>query len=619
MIQQIIDSAKKHGFVVFDVEHDTKHDPNFPEDFELWGVVFATPEACKFVTNRDDIQTLTDELLLNSDIEQVAHNFKYDDKCMKSAGYVGDTDTLPNPRCTMAAENLLYDNLTPKQLGLKPTVKRRYNRERADYATSSLLGPKDATFIKYACDDGTDTVQLWQDQKKELDAQKLAQNHAKIASAACVVFGDIERAGIKWDIRRGADLMHEFQLLRDKCEEEIYKEIGHLNLNSGPQMAQRLFVDLGYSTDGISKTPKGDRYSVDAKAMDTLARKYPICDKIKTFRTAAKMINTYVEPLTTRALARPDRRIHCNFWLVSTTGRTRADNPNLQNIPTSDFGRDANIRTAFVPQDGYVLVTADLSQIELRIIAHITQDPTFLHAYRSYLCGACKKVGESDVILHECPNCGAEENEDVLADNSLPHFYHGLDIHSITSNKVSALKKNRQAGKVTNFAVVYGASAVKMNSIFPALSKGQWGKVIEEYYETYPKVPLWHAAIEYLLDAEGVITDIFGRKRRIPKRDVQRSRKHALNQAVNFAPQASACELMQLNMLELRNKWITKNLYLSKTRIVNFVHDELVTEIHHSVLDESIDDIRQALEHTIKLSVPVRTGIQVTFNWGDAK
>jgi DNA polymerase-1 len=619
MLKEMIESALKHGFIVFDVEHDTKHDPDHPEDFELWGVVFATPDMTRFVTDKEEIAALADALLLNDKIEQVAHNLKYDDKSMKAAGYLSETDTIPNPRCTMAAENMLHDHLNPKQLGLKPTVKRRYGTEREDYKASAVNGPNDPKFIKYACDDGSDTARLWIDQKKELKKEGLDKNHAKIASSACAVFGDLERFGIKWDIRRGADLLHEFQLLKEKTEEEIYKEIGHLNLNSGQQLGKRLFEELGYSTAGIKKTPKGDRYSVDAAAMDILASRHPVCAKIKLYRTAAKMVSTYIEPLTSRALKRSDRRIHCNYWLVSSTGRTRCDNPNLQNIPTSDFGRDANIRTAFIPEDGWIYLTADLSQIELRVIAHITQDKLFLKAYREYYCGACDTRGSSEILLHKCPHCGAEENEIVLENDAEPYFYHGLDIHSITSEKVSALRGNRKAGKVTNFAVVYGASPTKMNGIFPALSKGEWSVVIDEYMHTYANVPLWHASVEYLMDSTGIITDIFGRKRRISKMEIRKSRKHALNQAVNFVPQASACQLIQLNMMALRKRWIEAGLWGRLVKIVNFVHDEIVVETHHSVAEQIYADIRDCMENTIRLSVPVRTGIECTFNWGEAK
>ena len=403
--------------------------------------------------------------------------------------------------------------------------------------------------------------------------------------------------------------------LRREKEEEIYSEIGELNIDSGDQLAKRLFNELGYSTSGLEMTKSGKRYSVDAKAMDKLAKRFPVCEKIRTYRTATKMIGTYIEPLTRMHLADPMGRVHPTYWLVSSTGRVRCEKPNFQNIPKwltkkKEFSH-LSIRGNIVPAEGRKLVIADFSQIELRLVAHVTKDKKFLHAYQSWKCQECNNEGVSTSILHRCPACDSFENE--------KHgFWHGLDIHQQTTDMVPALGGDRQKGKTANFALVYCATAFRLSYEYPEFTKRQWQEVIDQYFNKhtgYAGVHRWHQQMQGVLHRKGVCVDIFGRRRRLNKHQINGNPKHALNQIVNFSPQSSACGVMLLSMVKMRESFLEKGLWMNGVWPQNMVHDEVVLEVDESKVDVAVDITRLHMENCVDLVVPIRADIDVSNRW----
>jgi len=462
-----------------------------------------------------------------------------------------------------------------------------------------------------------------------LEADGLSPLFWKILMPSSKLFADMETCGVGWSIAGARKLLRGFQKLREDIKNKIFHEIGPLNLNSGDQVARRLFEELGYDTAGIPMTDSGKRLAVGAKQMDTLAVKYPVCDDIRTFRTAHKMINTYVEPITRWAIDDPNGRVHCTFWLVSSTGRTRCEKPNFQNVPAwlherkNALGEKAfahlNIRNNIVPAPGRKLIVSDLSQIELRVCAHTTQDPLFLKAYLDYQCGACGTVGQSAKILHSCPACGVAENEDLLKNPELDAFWHGLDLHQMTTDNIPALGGNRQNGKMANFALIYLATARRMHMEYPELSMRKWQEVINEFFDAYKGVRSWHIRMEQALKMSGVCTDIFGRKRRIPKSDIAKSFKHSLNMFINFPVQASACNLIQLSMVKLREQWIEEGEWLKTVFPSNFVHDEIIFEAPEEHVARHAATMQEVMENTVQLRVPVRTEPLIVDAWGLAK
>ena len=611
--KEFIARAMEAGSFSFDVEHNPKVGPH-DKDFKLHGIGFST-EGLTFYETESDRYVYIMGMLFPTDIETIAYNAKYDIMCVKAADLVDDyPNNLVDP---MVGINLLDDNRHYNQLSLEKVVEDYWGETRSSFKEASARGLDSDEFMTYACNDARDEYNLWKLVKPRLEEENLWPVFSKILMPVSKVFADIEHVGIGWDLHGARKLLRGYQKIRDALEKEIYEKIGKLNLDSPKQLAERLFNELGYSPAGLEMTPKGDRYSVDAKAMDKLAAKYPVCEKIKYYRTANKMIGTYVEPITRKSLADPKGRVHPTYWIVSTTGRTRSEKPNFQNIPAfltrSKYFKHLDIRSNVVPQKGRKLIVADLSQIELRLVAHITQDSLFLRAYRDWKCHICGAAGSSDTdLLVKCPDCGAEENEKE-------GFWHGLDLHQITADNIPVLAGDRQLGKICNFALVYCATPNRMHYEHPSVSVNKWRDIIEQFFDTYTKVRHWHLRMERCLWDTGLCVDIFGRRRRIPMQIVRRNPKHALNMLVNFSPQASACAMLELAMVKLREYFIKSEDWLKTIWPTNMVHDEIVFEVTNDKVDEFAAIIRSFLETPVKLHVPVRADIKVCENWGQAK
>ena len=619
-IDDFIEAATKCGSYAFDIEHEIGLEP-YSEDFTLDGVGFGTEGLTKYVTD-EVVYTELIRRLFKADLEAIAHNGKYDLKCLVGAGII-TTNDYPNLVDTMVGMNLLNDNLKPNQLGLKPLVKSIYDHQMRDF--KGAWGSED--FYAYAEDDARYTFKLWQDIRPKLFEQGLDKVFYKILMPTEFAFADMEITGFKWDVDGARRLLRAFQKIRDESQEDVYKAIGELNLSSGPQLADRLFHELNYSTAGVEMTPSGDRFSVNNTTMKKLADKYPVCEKILANRVANKMISTYVEPLTNRALSDKENRIHPDFWLVSSTGRTRCSNPNLQNcVARFDkyFARiaeekgvgDISLRKGFVAREGCKLITADYSQVELRMIAHIAQDKMFLEAFKGWVCGTCGAEGEDTVILHQCPDCGAAEDEAALKGGK--GFWHGLDLHQTTYENIREVG-NRNNGKMCNFALVYGASAWRMHFEYPTISVDDWEVIIHKFMDTYRGVADWHSRLHKGLYEKGVVIDIFGRKRRILRDVIRDKPKNAFNMFINFAPQSSACALLELAMANMRKRFIEEGTWLNGVWPVNMVHDEVVFEVREDIIEDVKVKLEYDMEHAVQLAVPMRTEAVITDSWGDAK
>lgn len=615
-----IKTVAKVGSYAFDIEHDpdwTAYDAGF----ELAGVSFATKDIAFYSTDKNEYSYIV-KTLFKTDAEAIAYNGKYDMKCLTGAGIV-DTYEYPSNFCDpMVAVNLLDESRIHGQLGLKSVVYDQYGHEMVKFEESIAHGLNSPEFCKYAREDAYWEYRLWHDLRPALHSQNLWGVFSKILMQMSKVAADMEWVGVGWDIDGARKLLHGFQEFREKMEEEIVHEIGVLNLASGDQLAKRLYDELGYSTRGIEMTTSGKRFSTDSKAMEQLAKKYPVCEKIMRYRTATKMLSTYIEPLTRMAMNDPNGRVHPTLWLVSSTGRSRMEKPNFQNIPAwldKSFAH-LNIRGNIVPRAGNKFIVADLSQIELRLCAHVSQDPEFLRAYQQWQCKKCGETGTAQTILHKCPKCGEPEDERVL---KIPHlksgFWHGLDLHQMTTDDVAALGGDRQAGKMCNFALIYCATAPRLHYEYPKFSMKEWQNVIDDYFEKYKGIRHWHMRMQNLMYNGGTCTDIFGRKRRLKKKDIQKSAKHALNQFVNFPVQASACEYIQLTMANLRKECMKDKTWMDEIILSNFVHDELVCEVPENLVDKFVPRIVHHMENSVQFTVPIRTDVTIADNWGECK
>lgn len=598
------------GQFTFDVEHHPDLN-RYQDDFKLIGVSFAAGDVAFFERRTDAAIELLDSLF-GLDVEAIAWNGKYDLQCLHAVGFSKYPTKFVDP---MVALNLLDDNRSPHDLGLKKATLDLFGHQMSSFTDAWGHGPESSHFEEYAIDDARWELKAWQHMKPRLEKHGLLKIFEKILMPAAIVFSDMEMFGVGWDLKGAKRLLRGFQSLRSHMEKEIYEEIGRVNIDSGDQLSNRLFDELGYSTRGVEKTNSGRRWSVAVRAMNVLAKRYPVCDKIRAYRTATKMIGTYIEPLTRMHMRDPRGRVHPTYWLVSSTGRTRCEKPNFQNIPkwiTKRSGfENLSIRGNVVPTEGRKLVIADFSQIELRLVAHISNDKKFIGAYTAYQCKNCGVSGNSNTILHTCPNCNCAGDE-------ARGFWHGLDIHQQTCDMVPALGGDRQQGKTANFALVYFATAFRLAYEYPVFNRNQWQEVIDQYFDKrtgYSGVARWHQKMRAVLWSTGEARDIFGRRRQIPKHHIDRNAKHALNQLINFAPQASACGMMLLSMKKIREHFVDNKLWLNGVYPQNMVHDEVVLEVDPQHVDEAVSATRHAMEHCVKLKVPIRADIDVSNRW----
>ena len=615
-VEKLLRMAKERKMMSFDIEHHPDHSIH-DAGFEPTGCSFCVDRHVIYVKDKATVRRITDEIFPNSGIECIAFNGKYDIQGLVGSGWAEDyPETIVDP---MIALNLLDDNLRPNELGLKTTISNLFRHQMMTFEQAYGFGLESPEFTKYACADAYWEFRLWERLKGDLKEQGLLKYFHSIP--AVKVFADMERVGMQWDYVAAKRLLRGYSVKREELETAIFKEIGPLNLNSGDQIARRLFDELNYPTTGLKMTTSKKRVSTGVKEMEHLATRFPVCKQILLYRTAAKMISTYLAPLTERAMDSSDGRIHPTFWLVSSTGRTRCEKPNLQNQPSfiDEFFKGLEIKKGFTAAPGRVLYVSDLSQIELRLVAHHSKDIELLNAYRQWICTKCNSKSNALTILHKCPKCGVAENENILKDPTIEGFWHGLDLHQQTADKVSALHRNRQAAKTANFALVYCASSYQMNMTYPDFTVADWDEVIWDYFKVYQGVRQWHTHMENVLKTTGQTKDIFGRLRRIPSVVIRNSYKHALNQIVNFGPQSGACGMMQLALTKMREEFKAKGVWLKGIWPVNMVHDEILFEVEEDLVEVVRPIVTTWLENVVSLDVPVRTDTVVTDNWHSAK
>ena len=377
-------------------------------------------------------------------------------------------------------------------------------------------------------------------------------------------------------------------------EQRAYDRAGEeFNLASPKQLSVLLFETLGLNPKKSRKTKLG--YSTDAATLTKLQGDHPIIDDILEYRTLAKLKSTYVDALP--ALVRADtERVHTDFnQSVTSTGRLSSSNPNLQNIPIrSAFSRQ--IRTAFVPQPGWLLVSADYSQIELRILAHLSQEPVLLEAYN---------------------------NND--------------DVHSLTArlllDKDSVTSEERRIGKLINFGIIYGMGAQRFARDVGVSTK-EAKTFIDRFNQRYPNVFEYLQRTEREAIANGYVETIMGRRRYfnfefdaikrlrgkdpadidLSKLKLGRYDAGLLRAAANAPIQGSSADIIKLAMVKLHAK-----LADYEARLLLQVHDELIFEVPPAEWEELETLVRAEMEGAIALDVPLKVDIQAGQNWMEAK
>ncbi len=419
-----------------------------------------------------------------------------------------------------------------------------------------------------------DLTRFW---SENLDEQELKLVY-DIEIPLTFVLADMEYNGVAIDV----NYLHSLTTFMDgelaKIEGKIY-EISQMpfNINSPRQVGEVLFDRLGYK----AKKKRGkSTYSTSASVLEELAQEHEIAKLILDYRRYAKLKSTYTDALPALIDAK-DNRIHTTYnQTVTTTGRLSSSNPNLQNIPArTEEGN--KIRNAFIPQDrdNSLILSADYSQIELRLLAHITQD--------KHLCEA---------------------------------FNTGVDVHTLTASKVfevpveEVTKSMRIKSKAVNFGIIYGQSKYGLAKML-GISNDEAGNFINKYFATYPKVKAYMEGTVHEVEKKGFVETVFGRKRYL-ETELSSSnamiREFAKRAAINQPIQGTASDLMKIAMIDFAKKLKINNL---KSKMIMQVHDELVVEVLKSELEDVKRLVKEAMELNQPLSVPLVIDINVGESW----
>jgi DNA polymerase-1 len=413
---------------------------------------------------------------------------------------------------------------------------------------------------------------------ERLKEKELDRLYREIELPLVEILFDMERIGVRIDLAALDKAGREMQNELARLTEEIYKLAGEeFNINS-PQQLGEIFEKLNFE---VGRKTKTGRISTSVDVLEELASKYDLPRKIIEYREIAKLKNTYCDALP-RLIDPRTGRLHTTLnQAVSATGRLSSTNPNLQNIPIrSELGR--RIRAAFVASPGYKLMSADYSQIELRVFAHITSDPVMTEAFKR-----------------------------------------GEDIHARTARDVFGAKTKqeesdaRRLAKIVNFAIPYviGPFGLAQRT---GLSRAQAKKVIEDYYETYTGVRRYMEETPVQVRESGVVRTLFGRIRPIP--DIN-NRSHALRsraerEAINAPIQGTAADLVKIAMIRVHERLRRDKL---GARMMLQVHDELLLEVPEDEIEQTTQAVRAEMEAVHPLAVPLVVDVGVGNNWMEAK
>lgn len=424
-------------------------------------------------------------------------------------------------------------------------------------------------------------LSLYDDMVKRLEHDGLLRLLHDMEMPLIPVLVSMENAGITIDKAALRDFLDEVQTELDALTERIYQEAGQqFNIRSAQQIGEILFKKLGLAA---AKSTKGGQASTSQAVLEKLSGQHPVVDALLEFRKLEKMRSTYLEPLP--RLAGPDSRIHTTFNQTATaTGRLSSSNPNLQNIPVrGDLGR--RMRTCFTAGPGMKLISADYSQVELRVLAHYSQDPTLLSAFRN-----------------------------------------GEDIHTRTAallfdvDPAQIGPDQRRRAKTINFGLIYGMGARKLGQDL-GIPLSEARMFIERYFARFAHIKEFFDSVEQEARKHGYVTTLSGRRRPLPDMLSQSGQARALaeRQAVNTLIQGSAADLIKLAMLSVYNDGELRRM---KARMLLQIHDELIVEAPEENAEAAASRLASLMTDTsawgLDLHVPLVADAGVGRNWGEA-
>ncbi|WP_299977751.1 DNA polymerase I [Desulfobacula sp.] len=531
--------------------------------------------------SKGDILRIFKPVLENPDIKKVGQNIKYDYIVLSKFGIVMQGIAFD----TMIASYLL--NPSVRGHSLDSIAMNLFGYKTISYEEVAGKGKNQIGFqevpiseaVNYASEDADITFMAYQHFKKEIKNQGFSYLMEKIEVPLITVLANMEMEGIKVDPNVLKHLSNTFNLELKDLEKKIYSLAGEeFNINSSQQLGIILFEKLKLKV--IKKTKKKTGDSTDVEVLTKLAQTHELPEKMLRYRTLGKLKSTYVDALY-RLINKETGRIHTSFnQTITVTGRLSSSKPNLQNIPIRKK-EGKKIRKAFIPKEGHLLISADYSQIELRILAHCAQDEILIEAFNN--------------------------GEDI-------HTRTALEIFQVLPQFVT--QDLRSQAKTINFGIVYGMSGFRLANDL-SISRKMANAYIDNYFKRYSGVKKFIDDTIEETKKTGEVFTIFGRKRRLD--DINSSnvnvRNFAQRAAVNTPIQGSAADLIKLAMIKM-DAALQKNNMVSKMLLS--VHDEIIFETPFEEKDQLIELAKNVMENVHPLKVPLEVHFGTGENWAQA-
>ncbi|MBO4805831.1 MAG: DNA polymerase I [Paludibacteraceae bacterium] len=588
---QLIDNEEKIAHFLVEISSqeffcfDTETTGTDVFSADLVGISFAWKEGEAYFVpipaNREEAQKVVDSfksIFENDSIAKIGQNIKFDLLMLKQYGIELKGKLFD----TMIAHYLIQPEL---RHGMDYLAEIYLKYKTITY--EDLCGPKGKgqtpirnvdinKLCDYASEDADVTLRLKNILEKEIENNHLEKLFYEIEMPLMQVLAQMEYNGVRIDVDslKQSSISMTNQLL--EIEKEIYTLAGYeFNVGSPKQVGELIFDRLKIVDKG--KKTKTGQYSTSEEVLESLRGKHEVIDKILEYRGLKKLLSTYIDTLPTLINSRTGK-IHTSYnQTVTSTGRLSSSNPNLQNIPIRDEeGRE--IRKSFIADEGCVFFSADYSQIELRIMAHLSQDKNMLEAFNS-----------------------------------------GEDIHAATAAKIykvpieEVTKDMRRKAKTANFGIIYGISvfglAERLN-----IPRAEAKELIDGYFETYPQIKSYMDSSIELARQSGYVETLFGRKRYLPDINSRNSvvRGYAERNAINAPIQGTAADIIKIAMVNIHRKFIENGL---RSQMTLQVHDELNFNVYQDELYMVKHIVVSEMQSAIKLSVPLIAECGVGENW----
>ncbi len=532
------------------------------------------------VLDLDEVRNALDPILSDHGVRKIGHNFKYDRIVLAQAGFTlaGDVfDTmiaahvLDSSRMTYKLDALAAEMLNHQCIPIENLIGRGKNQITMDAVPVDVVST-------YAAEDADVTLRLAQILEPKLTQAGLTELFAELEMPLLPVLAQMESDGIALDPATLKTMETDFSRRADELREEILELAGEpFNPDSPKQLAMILFDKLGLPV--IKKKKTGP--STDASVLEELAIEHDLPARLLDYRKLTKLLSTYLKGLA-GCIHPATRRVHTSFHQAGTeTGRLSSSDPNLQNIPIRT-AEGRQIRSAFVAPEGTLLLAADYSQIELRILAHMCEDETLLDAFAA------------DQDIHRIV---AAEVFDVPIDDVTPD--------------------QRSGAKGVNFGIIYGQTAFGLSK---ALRIPRWEaqEFIDRYHARFPRIEEFLTMCINQAKNEGYVTTILGRRRSIAEIDSRNPQRRAAAErlAINSVVQGSAADLIKRAMINIAARIELED---RPSRMLLQIHDELVFEIPADAVDAERDMVIAEMTGAIDLKAPLKVDVGVGTTWLDAK